>query len=229
MNEPAQNPGWLRLWIRLGWRSADRPRVTLALLTALVLAMAPGLFRLELRTDGHALVPPDDPAIAIDREVRRVFGLRDPLLVVIETGHPDGIFNTGTLDRLEGLTRDLAALPGVGPGQVQSLASEKSASFYPGSHNFRPILWPPPKTPERLAEVRADVEAIDILHGTLVSYDRRAAAILVGVPAGETPEGKTVDRAALYHQAEALARRYETASDRVSVVSSSRMPFGSKK
>lgn len=214
VNGSERKPGWFGRWLRVGWWAAEHPRATLAVLLAVVASIAPGLLRLELRTDGHALVPPDDPAVAIDREARRIFGLRDPLLVVVETRHADGIFNTGTLTRLQALTRDLAALPGVGPRQVSSLANEKSASFYPGTPEFRPILWPPPRTPERLAEVRADVEAIDILHGTLVSYDRRAAAVLVGVP----PVGTGVDRTALYHQAVEIARRHETAADRVSVV-----------
>src|SRR5947209_16632346 len=116
----------LRWGIRVAEVSAQRPRAALAVMVAAVLAMAPGLFRLQLRTDGHALVPPDDPAITADREARRVFGLRDPLLVVIETRHPDGIYNPGTLERLERMSRDLAALPGVGPDHVQSLATERS-------------------------------------------------------------------------------------------------------
>jgi predicted RND superfamily exporter protein len=216
MERPERGPRWLRWWTGIGWWSAARPRTTLALLAAAVLAMAPGLFRLELRTDGHSLVPPDDPAIALDREARRTFGLRDPLLVVLETRHPDGIFNPGTLGRLERLTRDLAALPGVGPGNVQSLASEKGFRFSPGSSGFRLLFDPPPTTPQRLAEVRNEVEEIDVFHGTLVSFDRTAAAVLVGVPGPEDSEA--VDRTALYHQAAAIARRYQTAGDRVSVV-----------
>ena len=39
----------------------------------LVLLAAPGLLRLELRTDGHALIPPRDPAIAYDAEQNRFF------------------------------------------------------------------------------------------------------------------------------------------------------------
>ncbi|HEV2852780.1 MAG TPA: MMPL family transporter [Thermoanaerobaculia bacterium] len=213
MERPERGPRWLRWWTGIGWWSADHPRAALAFLTAVVLAMAPGLLRLRLETDGHALVPPDDPAIALDREARQAFGLRDPLLVVIETRHPDGIYNPGTLGRLERLTRDLAALPGVGPENVQSLANEKRLYVLPGRFSFRPLLDPPPTTPGRLAEVRSDVEAIDVLHGTLVSYDRKAAAILVGVP-----EAGRVDRTALYHQAVTAARRYRTADDRVSVV-----------
>jgi uncharacterized protein len=204
---------------RLGWASAARPRTALAVMLALVLAMVPGLFRLALRTDGYALVPPDDPAVATDRAVRRLFGLRDPLLVVLETPHPDGIFNAATLDRVRRLTGDLAALPGIGPDFVQSLATEPAGSFDPGSTSFRRMLDPPPRSPQRLAQVRGDVEAVDLLHGTLVSYDRRATALLVGVPRpADTASHPGFDRAALYHQVAAVARRYATPSDRVSVV-----------
>ncbi|HEY0558497.1 MAG TPA: MMPL family transporter [Thermoanaerobaculia bacterium] len=204
---------------RLGWASAARPRTALAAMLTLVAAMVPGLFRLTLRTDGYALVPPDDPAVVTDRAARRLFGLRDPLLVVLETRHPAGIFNAATLDRLQRLTRDLAALPGIGPDFVQSLATEPATRFDSEATRFRRMLDPPPRSAERLAEVRGDVEAIDLLHGTLVSYDRRAAAILVGVPRpGEPGASAGLDRAALYHQVAALAHRYETPPDRLSVV-----------
>jgi predicted RND superfamily exporter protein len=184
----------------------------------LVLAMAPGLLRLQLRTDGHSLVPPDDPAVAVDRAARQAFGRKDPLLIVVETRHPAGIYNAATLGRVAGLTRELAALPGVRPGDVQSLATESGGGFSADGFQFRPLLDPPPRTAERLAQVRADVEAIDVFHGTLVSYDRRATAILVGVPGPADAGGSAVDRTALYHRVAALAQRWETRNDRVSVV-----------
>jgi DNA-binding NarL/FixJ family response regulator len=136
-----------------GWASATRPRAALALLLTVVLAMVPGLFRLRLNTDGAALVPPDDPAVAADRAARRLFGLRDPLLVILETRHPDGIWNAGTLDRLGRLTRDLAALPGIGADAVQSLATERSDRFDPGTSSFRTLLDPPPRTTRRLRTI----------------------------------------------------------------------------
>lgn len=197
--------------------SAARPRTALALILAAVLAMAPGLLRLELRTDGHALVPPDDPAIALDREARRAFGLRDPLLVVVETSRPGGIYDFGTLGRLERLTREIGALPGLRPGDVQSLATEKAPRFAPGSYEFQPLLAPP-RTPRRMAEIREDVESIDILHGTLVSFDRRAAAVLVGVPGPSDPEGERVDRTAIYHRILETAQRHQVPGERIYVV-----------
>jgi predicted RND superfamily exporter protein len=206
----------LEIVARLAWKSATRPRTALALMLVAVLSMAPGLLRLELRTDGHALVPPADPAIALDREARRAFDLRDPLLVVVETRHPDGIFNPGTLNSLERLTRDLAALPGLDPEHVQSLATERGPRFAPGNSSFQRLLEPPATTPERLAELREDVDSIDMLHGTLVSYDRQAAAVLIGVP--DLSDPAAVDRTELYHRVLETAHRYESDSDRVSVV-----------
>lgn len=180
-------------FLRLAQVSIDRPRRVIGVLSLLVLAAALGLFRLELDTDGHALVPPADPVVGFDREVREHFGLRDPIIVYLETADGDGVYNAGTLRRVREMTEALAALPQVGPDNVMSLATERRDRVYPGTLNFRPFLDPLPETPEQLAEVRGDVEAARILTGTLVSADGRAATILVGVPPGG-------DRSGLYRR-----------------------------
>ncbi|HYG61505.1 MAG TPA: hypothetical protein VEL74_02905, partial [Thermoanaerobaculia bacterium] len=59
-----------------------RPVQTLAAVLLAVLAAAPGLARLELRTDGLALAPARDPAVVYDRQVREEFGVRDSVAVV---------------------------------------------------------------------------------------------------------------------------------------------------
>lgn len=207
---------------RLALYSIDHPRRVIAGFALLVLLAAPGILRLQLRTDGHALVPPDDPAVRFDAEVRKHFGLRDPIVVVLETGRPDGIFNADTLGRLRDLAVALAKVPGVPPGGVTSLATEKRDRVYPGTLNFRPFLDEVPRTPEQMAIFRGDLEAIDILRGTLVSKDRGALAVLVGAPnvleGAEGVNAAAADRVALYHRIEAVARRFETPGNRVLVV-----------
>ncbi len=198
---------------RLAKASAARPPIVLALAFVLLAAMAPGLLRLELDTDGRALIPADDPAIATDRAIRQRFGLPDPLLVVLETDHPDGIVNLDTLDRLGRATRAVLALPGIDPEQVLSLATETSPRFYPGSYHFRPLLDPPATTPERLTEVLEDLRDIDVLDGTLVAHDRRAAAIVVGVPAAVAG-----DRVAFYRQVQAAVAPFADGHHRLRVV-----------
>lgn len=196
-----------------------RPWRVLAIWALVLAVAAPGLLRLELRTDGHALVPADDPAILFDAEVRQHFGLRDPIVVYLESAHPDGIFNQDTLRRVARLSSAFAELDGVGAEQVISLATERRDRVYPGTLKFRPLLDPLPDTPELMATLREDLDAIGILYGTLVSADRQATTILVGVP-NLPPDAAphAADRIELYRQILALVEPHRGGGDRIEVV-----------
>lgn len=197
--------------IRLALR---HPPATLAA-WALALALAvPGIARLELRTDGQALVPPAAPAVAADEEVRRRFGLRDPLLVLVEPAHPDGVYNPDTLRRLAALTESLAALPGVGREHVRSLANLRSSRYDLARRDYPPLLDPFPRTPEQLAKLREQVVWLDLPVGLLVSQDGSAAAVVVEVP----PRAEAGDRYGFWRQVDGTARRFADAGHRVSVV-----------
>lgn len=207
---------------RLAERSIERPGTALAVLLAVTLAAAPGLLRLTLRTDGHALVPPRDPAVLFDAEVREHFELRDPLVVLIESSHPQGIYNETTLTSVRQLTETLAALPGVGERHVTSLATETRDRVYPGTLDFRPFLDPFPEEPRAMDTLRGDVSEVDLLHGTLVTRDGLATALLVGVPplpvAGEGARNGSGDRTALYHRVVAAAAPHANGTNRIRVV-----------
>jgi uncharacterized protein len=202
---------------QLSQASIRRPAWTLVLLAGFALAAAPGLFRLQVRTDGRALVPANDPAVRLDAEVRRHFGVRDPIVVLIETSHPAGVYNPATLRHLQRLSDTLAALPGIGPENLVSLATERRDRVYPGTLRFRPYLDPLPDTPALMALLRSDIAAAHILTGTLISADARAVSILVGVPPVQPEAPFAVDRAALYRQIVAAAGRFPVPSDRVLV------------
>jgi predicted RND superfamily exporter protein len=197
--------------------SIRKPRLTLALLAAGTLAAAPGLARLEVRTDGHALVPANDPAVRLDASVRRHFGVRDPLVVLIETSHPRGVWNPATMRHLERLSDALAAVEGIGPEHVVSLATERRDSVYPGTLTFRRFLDPLPDTPALMSLLEQDVAAARIMTGTLVSADARAVSILVGVPDLDPGAPAAVDRAAIYQRVRAVAERLPVPGDRVLV------------
>ncbi len=206
---------WLFRWA--SW-SIDRPKLAVLLVLLLTAAAAPGLLRLEMRTDGHALVPPNDPAVLFDAEVREQFQLRDPVAVVIETAHPEGIYNPGTLRRVQALTAALARLDGIGPQNVVSLATERRDRVYPGTLTFRTLLDPFPGDPRLLGELRKDIAAIGILDGTLLSKDGRATAILVGAPLSREDGRRTFDRTALYRDIRATTAPFQSTTDRILVV-----------
>ena len=206
---------------RLAYFAIDHPRRTILAFVILTLLAAPGLLRLQLRTDGHALVPPGDPAVELDNRVRQHFGLRDPIVVVLQTPRPNGIFNPGTLRRVRDLTAALEKLDGVPAGGVTSLATEKRDRVYPGTLNFRPFLDVVPETPQEMAMFRGDLEGIDLLHGTLVSKDQSAVAILVGAPnvgASAGTNAAAADRVALCRRIVEVSRKFEAPGNRIRVV-----------
>lgn len=182
--------GWFRFVQR-------RPRATLAAVALLTLAAMTGLARLELRMDGRAMVPPDSPAVLFDREVREVFGVRDPLVILLESRRPEGIYHPDFLHRLVDVTEAVRGLEGVPDEQIVSLATERRDRVYPGTLEFRPFLDPVPDTPVLLQRLKEDIAAAGILlDGTLVSRDQTAATVLVGVPDVE----EIGDRSPLYRE-----------------------------
>ncbi|HEX4959397.1 MAG TPA: MMPL family transporter [Thermoanaerobaculia bacterium] len=192
---------------RAALRHPVRTLGALALLTAVG---APGLGRLELRTDGQALVPRRAAAVVYDREVRRRFHVRDPMVVVVRTGSPQGIFNPGTLRRVRDLTAALERIPGIGPANVTSLATEQGFHFRPGTLQRSTFLEPLPETPVALEELRSDLARIEVYDGILIGAGGRATAIVAGVPPG-------ADRQALYRQVRSIAMTY-AGPDRVEVL-----------
>lgn len=193
-------------------RAAIRhPVRTLAAALLAVLAAAPGLLRLELRTDGHALAPARDPTVLYDRQVREEHGVRDAVAVVIRTPHPAGVFNPATLRRVRELTAALGRIDGVRAADLLSLATEHTFRFQPRSLRLRTFLDPLPHTPEEIARTRDDLERIRLYDGVLVSADGKSTAILVGAPTG-------ADRTPFYGTVREIARGHAGGGDTIEVL-----------
>lgn len=202
--------------------SLQRPRTVLALAVAAVMASAPGLARLQLATEPRTLLAAGSPAVAADDEARATFQVRDPLIVILRTRHPDGIFEPRTLRAVAGLSAAIGALDGVAPEGVMSLATEHSSTRRPGTLTFPPFLDPVPESAEALAALRTELAIMEVFTGTLISLDGREAA-----PGGSWHPSATAllilpreeaDPSLLYEEIRALAARRETAELSLSIV-----------
>lgn len=178
--------------------SIRNPLKTILAGIVLTLAAGAGLTRLEIDTDGRALVDPGAPEVLYDREVRAAFDVEDQIVVILENPGPGGVWNPRTLRLLDELTRKAGALEGVDPREVTSLATEHSQkSRGANALDFRTFLDPLPRTAADVESIRKAVSAMRIYDGTLLSKDGSAAAILIGVEPG-------AERSALYHRVRAL-------------------------
>lgn len=219
-------------WLRRPWAVAlDRPWLTLACCVFLVVANAPGVLQLQIRTDGHALVPEQAAAVKIDAEVRELFDLEDPLAVTLETSHTAGIFNAASLAGFVELARAIED-NFAADSQVISLASEKGGRVVPGTLDFRPYLDPLPQTDAEIERLREDLWRTRIYTGTLLSVDGAvgrpvdgdapatgapstwapsATAILIGTPSG-------IDRFDFYQRLTDVVARHTPADHITRVV-----------
>ena len=191
--------------------SIRHPRWVLSVALLVTLAIAPGMFRLRLRTDGHALVPPRAAAVLTDREVRREFGVTDPLVVLLRPRDAAGILNPATLRLVARLTLELGRLPGVDSSSIRSLATEVGDHLRPGTLSYHRLLDPIPTTRAQLDELAGDLRAIELYTGTLVSFDYRSTAILVGVP-------EAADRTALLAAVHGCIAGADTSGHRVDLI-----------
>lgn len=148
----------------------------------ITLAAAPGLLHLTLRTDGHALVSPTAPEVIADKIIRDQFGIHDQLVVRVQPGGTNDIFNPATLQLVRDLTAALKKIFGVGPADVISLATEPSFRLRPETLTQQKMLEPQLVSPAELAQLRDDLQRIKLYTGTLVAMDGRSTVILVGVP-----------------------------------------------
>jgi predicted RND superfamily exporter protein len=199
--------GFFRALSRLAIR---KPRRVLLVSVLVMLAAAPGIVRLKLRTDGNALIPPDAPAVTYDRAIRGRFGVEDNLVVLIRSGDPEGIFNPKTLNLVRELTAEFTKLPGIQATSIMSLATEPTFRMRPGTLVNQRVLEPPLTTKAELDQLREDLRRIELYTGTLVSADGRATAILIGVPA-------EADRPALYRRVMEVIASRGAVSDGIAV------------
>ncbi len=199
-------------------RAIAHPKTTLLVALAVLLICVPGVTQLQLRTDGHALVPVDAPAVETDREIRARFGVEDPIVILVRSEHRDGIFNSETLQLVRDLTEVVESARDVGFTSVSSLATERGDRYGPSDPNAKPhvprprrFLDPVPDSPETLAELRDDLRVFEIYRGTLVSSDERATALFVGIDPAR-------DRVEIYRWLRQNVETRSTASQRIDAI-----------
>jgi predicted RND superfamily exporter protein len=199
-----------RFFGKVALHSTRRPALALVMAVGLTLAAAPGLLRLQLRADGHLLVSPTAPEVRFDQSIRNQFGIEDKIVVMVRSGHTNGIFNPATLQLVRDLTSDFRKLPGIHRSNLVSLATEPSFRMQPGTINPLRLLEAPLQTQADLERLRDDLRRLELYTGTLVSTDGKATVILVGTPA-------ECDRTRLYGQIKTAIAAHQSALDSIAV------------
>jgi predicted RND superfamily exporter protein len=177
------------------------PRGAMALGLLVVLALGPGILRIQTDFTHTGFFSPDDPKLAKFEAFEKRFGNDDTVVIVVES--PSGLYDSATLGLVQSLTEELWQVPEV--IRVESVSNYNWLHGRGGEIVVEPFL-PATLSPELIAERRRLAANDAILPRYLVSPDERTTLVAGRIkPALDRPP----DSAAITH---ALRQVVENAS-----------------
>ncbi|MEA5445590.1 MMPL family transporter [Gammaproteobacteria bacterium AB-CW1] len=153
-------------------------------LTALI-ALVMGLMipRITIDTDPENMLSAEQPDRVEHNRIKELFDLYDMIVVgVVNSEHPEGVFNPTSLSALFQLSEGIENIDGVISRDMLSLATvDNVEQVSPGTISFDWMMDRPPETQGEADAIRQAVERLPMFYGTLVSEDGKAAGIYVPI------------------------------------------------
>ncbi len=125
---------------RFFYRVTARPRLVLGIALLVIVLSGAGLTRLVKDTSVKAFIPDGHASLMADSRATEIFGLSDTIAVALFMTDGSSVFSSATLELVDKLSTEIAALPNVRYDRVASLATESSISGENGSVFVEPYV-----------------------------------------------------------------------------------------
>lgn len=153
--------------------------IVLLLITA---AIASGALRLQIRTDGTTIYPPDHPVISATLNDRHLFHENEIVIVLATATHELGSFRTlEGLSTLRSLHKSLIDIPGVDSMRTRSLARLLDARRGQVMLSTEWFLETMPANDRELDSLLTRIDNLEIVSAAFLSEDGQAAAFYIPV------------------------------------------------
>jgi len=136
--------------------------------------------RMETNLDKY--MPQNHPAFIYSDSAEAQFNIKDGIIIALQ--NKKGVFNTATLDTLKQLTRRLQKMPEIEKSDVTSLYTADNIIGTEDGMDVRPFFKRVPKSSEKLAEIKHNVEKNEMIFGRLVSNDETVTVIVAEIDDG---------------------------------------------
>jgi predicted RND superfamily exporter protein len=186
---------------RLLNRIANYPRLVLVVtvaISAVFFMIMKDNSRME--TDLDKYMPQDHPAFVYSDQAEEWFGINDGIIIAVE--HKDGIYNTGTIQKVKDLTKALQKMDEINRDDVTSLYTADNIIGTEDGMDVKAFFKRVPKTEEKLRDMQQKVRDNDMVFGRLVSEDETVTVIIAEI-------GDDVFSQEFYHRILELAKSYE--------------------
>jgi predicted RND superfamily exporter protein len=193
--------------------SATHPRFVLGVTLVLTVAFGLQFPKIRIDTDPKNMLPETSQVRRYNDQVEGWFGLH-PDVIVVGIRNERGLFNTGSLRRIERITDEILSLPGVVARDVIGLPTVDDVTVDGEALRAQPLLGRVPESEEDLAALKKQITSNPLVVNRLVSADGKMSAIYVPIEKGAN--GKIVaDRIKEIVSAEKDPERFFVAGDPV--------------
>jgi len=133
----------------------------------------------QLETNLDEYMPQDHPAFVYSNQAEEWFGIKDGIIVAIET--PESIYNPATLDTIRSMTRSFQDMPEIRREDVTSLYTADNIIGTEYGLEVNPFYTSIPTSGEALEELRRAVETNEMTHGRTVSKEGDVALLIAEI------------------------------------------------
>ena len=135
--------------------------------------------RSRMETDLDKYMPQDHPAFVYSDLAEAQFDIKDGIIIAIE--NRDGIYNSGTMQKVKDLTRALGKFKEINKNDITSLYTAENIIGTEQGLEVRAFFKKTPKSETALKEMQAAVFSNEMIYGRLVSTDEKVTVIIAEI------------------------------------------------
>jgi len=154
------------------------------LILLIILITSAGFFRImkansRMETDLDEYMPQTHPAFVYSNQAEDWFNIKDGILIAVE--NQAGIYNAGTIQKVEALTKALQKMAQINREDVTSLYTADNIVGTEDGLDVKPFFKRAPDTEAGLDELRTRVRNNDMISGRLVSANEKVTVIIAEI------------------------------------------------
>ncbi|CAA6828546.1 MAG: Unknown protein [uncultured Sulfurovum sp.] len=142
----------------------------------LIALFAVGIPKIVKDTRADAFIPTGHPALVNKDKLVELFGLDDPIVVVVENER--GVFNPKTLVLVYRLSEEIQKFREVKNDGITSLSTQKNILGVPDGMEVEYFLEKEKVSEEKAKSIETFIDNFPLMQGTLVSQDKKATLII---------------------------------------------------
>jgi uncharacterized protein len=130
----------------------------------------------QFETNLDRYMPEHHPAFVYSDLAEEWFYIKDGVIIAIE--HPDGVFNPGTIEKVDEITLRLQRMDEINRNDVTSLSTAENIIGTEYGLEVNPFYRHVPKTQEELDELARDVRNNEMIYGRIVSTSETVTVVI---------------------------------------------------